>query len=508
MNAPTRVIINSIAQYVRTIVNVLISLFTVRIVLEILGVDDYGIYNLVAGAIAMLSFITTAMAISIQRFLSFAQGENDIEKHRKIFCNSFNLNILLGIGAVLLAEMFGIFLFDGIIIIPPDRIWAARIVYHFVCLNVFFSIVSSTFKALLISKENIVFVSIVEIIEPVFKLGIALSLSCINQDRLIYWSMLLCVMTVVTLLLYFIYCYRKYRNEITINIKSFDINYSKKLFSFIGWTLYSSGCIALRTQGIAILLNRIFGVVINAAYGIAAQVSGQFSFLSSSMTRATNPIIVKMEGANNRQKMLRTSEITSKFGFFLLAIVAIPAIFETHTIFNLWLTEVPEYTVLICRFILISMLFDLLTSGLGQANQAIGDIKAYSLTINTLKLLTVPIVWIMLKFDTNVSAIFSVYAMIELLSALSRLVYLRKSGGLSIFGFVQRVFMKEILPIFFFVISCIFIIQLNAPSTGRLMMILIFPNIVFILSIYFYGLCPDEKSIVIYMLTKLKKKFL
>ena len=267
------------------------------------------------------------------------------------------------------------------------------------------------------------------------------------------------------------------------------------MFSFMGWSVYSTGCIVGRTQGIAILLNRFFGTVVNAAYGIAWQVSGQLNFLSSSIQNATKPQLIRAEGANDRKKMFRLAEITSKFSFLLLAFISIPAIMEMDDLLSIWLKKVPENTVVFCQFIVLTNLADQLTIGLAYANEAIGKIRNYSLVVNSIKLLSLPAAFLFLHYGAEVIAVMYCILGIELLCALTRLPFLKFTGGLSIKEFSKRVFLPIIPPFCLTVILCYYYSSIFS-STWSFVGNFIISAITMGISSYFFSLCKDEKEIL------------
>ena len=304
------------------------------------------------------------------------------------------------------------------------------------------------------------------------------------------------------LLAFSIYDYIKYEECSTPKLKHFDKQYIYSLSSFAGWTLYSTGCIIGRTQGIAIVLNKFMGATINAAYGIALQVNGAVSFISQSLLNAMNPQIVKAEGAGNRQRVLRLSEIASKFGFLLLALLVIPLVMEMAQVLKLWLNEYPPGTVYLCQLILLTALVDQLTIGLASANQAVGNIKAYSLIVNTIKLITLPIVIVLMLLGVNYQLTMISYIVIEFICCISRLFFLKHTAGLSIRHFVQVVFKMQSIPL----VGLYFAtrhIPFSIFSFGVRTVVI---SGIYFATIYFFGLCPDEKEIVNRVLKKLTRK--
>ena len=324
MRSSTRLIVNTGAQYLRTIINIVLSLYSTRLILHALGIEDYGVYTLIAGVVSMLAFMTNAMVSTTQRFMSYHQTKSTLATQQIIFGNSIIMHLLFGVVVLLLLEVIGLFLFDGFLNIVPARISAAKIVYQCAIAMILCSFMTAPFKALLISHENLVYISIIDILDGILKVGVALVLLALNQDKLILYGYLMISIYLLNLFAFLIYDGIKYQECVLPKIKNFNKEYLKSMSSYVGWQLYSTGCVIGRTQGTAIILNRFFGTVINAAFGIALQLSGAVNFISSALVTAINPQIVKAEGSGNRKKMFELAEVASKFSFLLLAMVVIP----------------------------------------------------------------------------------------------------------------------------------------------------------------------------------------
>ena len=504
MKGANRVIVNTAAQYIRSAINICLSLVSARIILNALGVEDYGIYTLVASTVTLMSFVINALVVTTQRFLSYYSGKQNIDKLKEIFANSLVIHIVFGIGLTLLFEFAGIFLFDGFLKIEPERIAAAKTVFHIVTVSVLLSFITSPFKALLIARENIVYVSVVDVIDAILRLLIALLLISCTYDKLIVYAALLCGVSVLNLFLYVIYDIRSYKECVLPRRDLINLVVMKEMGSFATWTIYSLFCITGRTQGVAIIINRSFGLVMNAAYGIGMQVHNSLAFLSQSVANALNPQIMKAEGTGDRQKMLRLSEVESKLCFMLLSMFVVPAIIEMPALLKFWLGNPPQYSVYFCRALLISTLLDQLTIGLGAANQAVGKIRNYSLIVNTVKFLTIPSIIVALYFFDNHLVIMTLYVLFELVCAVIRLIFLKRTAGLSVKSFVRNVFAKEILPLALLIEYCMILTRF-VHLEYRFILTLLTAPVVYAVLIYIAGLCPDEKEVVDSLFKKLKK---
>lgn len=453
MHNSTRLVVNTGAQYIRTVVNIILSLYSTRLILQALGINDYGIYTLIAGVVSMLAFMTNAMVSTTQRFMSYHQTKSTLEIQQRIFGNCILMHLLFSIIVLILLEIVGLFLFDGFLNIPINRIYAAKTIYQCAIVMILCSFITAPYKALLISHENIVYISVVDVLDGILKVLIAIILININHDKLILYGYLMIFIYLINFLSFIVYDFKKYPECVFPKYKNFDKEYIKSMSSFVGWELYSTGCIIGRTQGTAIILNRFFGTAINAAFGVALQVSGAVSFVSSSLVMAITPQLVKAEGSGDRIKMFELAEEASKFSFLLLAMLVIPTSFVLPELLNLWLGSVPHESVLFCQVILYTALVDQITYGLGLANKAIGDIKLYALTVNTIKILTLPCLYILLILKVNLNIAIWSYMLFESVCALSRMFFLKINGGLKIRCFIRNVFLKLPLPCLFLMIS-------------------------------------------------------
>ncbi len=451
MTNSQRIIVNTAAQYIRTLINTFLALFSTRFVLAALGQTDFGVYFLVAGVITMFAFLTNASVITTQRYISFYNGQGQQDKIHSIFSNSLLLHIVIGAGlvAIMLALCYPVIYYG--LNIPENRLEAASMVYVITSLMFFVSIILAPIRALFIAKENIVYISCIDVLDGLLKLLFAWLLLFASSDRLILYAALMLSIQIINLLALTIFASKKFPEFHFPHFKEWDNSTVRELSTFAGWTLYSSGCIVARNQGIAVVLNLFFGAIINAAYGIATQVSGSVAFVSSSIINAINPQLVKAEGAKNRSLMMRMAEYESKYAFLLLSMVSVPLIFEMETILRWWLGEVPEHAVAFCQITLIAALCDQLSIGLTSAIQAIGNLKTYTLVFYTTKLLTLVAIWACIKLHLSASEALVSYAVVEFVGSLLRLPLLKSIAGLNIATFCKNVFGRIFVP---FLVIC------------------------------------------------------
>ena len=387
----------------------------------------------------MLGFITNALVVTTQRYVSFHYGREDMDAVRKVFSNSLLIHAVFAIVLSLI-----LFLLKDVVIyhwikIPLDRIDAAENVYLFTIAILAITILIAPYKAVFIARENIVYISIVEVLDGFLKLFLAVYITYSTFDRLILYAVMMAFIQLFNLLAFSLYAIRKF-SECSFFVRRKDVSrsYISSLLGFAGWTTYGAGVVVFRNQGIAIMLNNFFGTVINAAYGIAFQVQAAMAFVSTSVLNAMNPQIMKAEGAGDRKGMLKLAMQESKYSSALMMIIAIPAIWEIHSILSFWLKEVPQGTEMFCTFILLSFIADQLTYGLNTANQASGKVRMYSLLMYTPKLAILPLALFVLFMRHNAVYVMCVFFIVELVVSVSRLFYIRRTMGLSVSDFVMN----------------------------------------------------------------------
>ncbi|WP_206106059.1 hypothetical protein [Olivibacter sp. XZL3] len=509
MNPGKRVVANTFVLYARMVITMGITLYSTRLVLNALGSVDYGIFNLVSGLILMLSFLNSAMATSTQRYLSFYQGKNDLPMQKKVFFNSLALHVMLGLLIVLVLEIMGFFLFDGALNIPTDRTAEARIIYHFMGGTVFFTILAVPFNGSLVAHENMLWIAIVNIVETLLKLGIALLLFIVvSVDKLVLYGLLTAGISIITLILYASFCFLKYEecSIFPLNKSKVEKEVLKSLSSFAGWNLVGALCGIGKTQGLAVVLNTRFGAAINASYGIANQVSGQLNFFSSTMLRAINPQIMKSEGSNDRSRMIRLSITASKFGFVLLAFVGIPSLLEMPKILALWLGNVPDNAVLFCSLVLIAVMVNQATIGLDSAAQASGKIKIYMLTVGLIKLLIVPCAILMLNFRRNLEYVMWAYVVLEFLAGICRVIVLEKIIGLSKMRFFKEAVLPLLVPAVVTVFVGNYIVVVMDETLTRLLVVFGSCITTYLGLSYFLTLSRNEKQLIAKLFNSVRSK--
>ena len=393
-----RVVKNTGFLYAKMGITMFISLYTTRLILNSLGAADFGIFNIVGGAIAMLGFLNAAMAGATQRFMSYSEGEGNKKKQKSIFNISILLHFFIALAAGIALLIAGYFFFNGILNIPADRIFAAKVVYGSLIVSTMFTVMSVPYDAVLNAHENMKYYAIVGIIESLLKLSVALIVVYTFSDKLIVYGVLMACIPLITLTIMRIYCHKHYM-ECTIAPKKYwEKGLMVEMTKFAGWNLTNTAIIMISSYGQGIILNIFWGTVLNAAQGIAGQICGQLQVLSSNMLKALNPIIGKSAGSNNNILLLKSAMLGAKYSTALYLLIAIPVFVEAPYILKLWQKELPEWTIIFVRFQLLKTFIEFQFTTLPSAISATGKIKGYTTWSILSNILQLPAIYVFFKF--------------------------------------------------------------------------------------------------------------
>ncbi len=434
-----RIAKNTLMLYVRMLLIMAVSLYTSRVILQALGVEDFGLYNVVGGVVVLFTFINNAMVTSTQRFLNFEIGRNNLDEARKVFSASLNIHIIIAGAFLLLAETVGLWFLNRYIQIPEGREIAANWVYQFSIIVSILNIIRSPYNAAIIAHEHMSFYAYVSIIEVILKLAIVYMVY-LFADRLIAYAFLMMMVTLIVLGVYYIFCKRKYE------ICRYQFEYDRKrymaLASFSGWSLFGSLANMGASQGINIILNMFFGVSVNAAMGIANQVNAAVYQFVSSFQTAFNPQIIKSYAADDRNYFISLILNTSRYSFLMLFLLALPIYICCPEILSIWLGTVPEYAVEFCRLMLLFLLIDAVQGPLWVSAQATGKIRNYQILMSVLILLNLPITYVLLIFFKNPEIAIIVRVAVNFITAVARVIYLNHLYDFPIGRYMKDVILK------------------------------------------------------------------
>ena len=376
-------------------VTMVITLYTSRVVLKILGIDDYGIYQAVGGIVGFLSFINNALSTGSSRFITFGLGEGDNDKLKRIFSTTLTAHIILAVVIVILAETIGLWFLHNKLVIDPGRHDAAEFVYHLSILTAFFSLTQVPYGACIIAHEKMAVYAYVSIADAVLKLAIVYMLNIGDFDKLELYALLLCTLQIGIIIFYRIYCIKRFdeaKFRLLIDKKIF-----KEIAGFSGWSLFAGVSIALNNQGILILLNMFFSPAVVTARSISLQVNMAANQLVSNFQTAANPQIVKRYAAKDYEGSKQLLLETTKFSYYLMLLLSLPICLCAEPLLTIWLDDVPEYTVVFLQIIIIESLFCVFDTSFYRALYAKGQLKENALLSPTLGLIRFPIVYCMFK---------------------------------------------------------------------------------------------------------------
>lgn len=507
MNASHRVIFNTFITYSKAVVTAIASLYGTRLVLQVLGAEDFGLYNLIAGLIAMLAFLNAAMSTATQRYISVGLGKGDINAIKRVFANSIVIHFIIGLLLVLFIEVAAMYMIDNKLHIDPSRIDIAKYILHFTVASTFLTIISVPYDAVINAHENMGFLALVSILESLLRLGIAFVIAYVPGDKLFYYGLFMMTVAVLIRLIKRWYSKTKYE-ECDISIKKWvNRDGIAELTSFASWNLFGALCALGRNQGIAIVLSMFYSTVVNAAYGIANQLNGQLMFFSQTMMSAMRPQILKSEGANNRERMISLSLSANRLSFFLFTFFSIPLFFQMSFILDFWLKDPPKYSVEFCRAILLLTMANQINMGLMTAVQAIGKIKLYQVIAGGIQLLTLPIGYFLLKQGFPPHYVVLTSFLLECISTIFRVFYFKHLTGYSKKQYLNEVIVKSIVTIVPATIATYLISKYMGESWLTFMTVCSSSFLVYGATIFFFGLNTKEREIINGVYIKVKSKF-
>lgn len=386
---------NTIFLYVRMLIIMVVTLYTSRVILQVLGVDNFGLYQAVGGVVGFLAFINGALSTATSRFITFALGKGDKTELKNTFATTLTSHIIIGLLVALIAETIGLWYVCNKMVIPEERFSVALIVYHISILTAFITIVQVPYYAEVIAHERMTLFAYVGIVEAIAKLGIVYLLLVGNIDKLVLYATLLLLVSVGIFVFYVIYCRRFFAES------GFKLMFDKKLFgqvfSFSGWSLFANGAIALSNQGILLLLNLFFAPAVVTARSISLQVNSVANQFVQNFRTAANPQIVKRYGAGDLSGSKSLLLESTKFSYYLMLLISLPLFLLADPLLHLWLVEVPEYTVIFLQIVIVQSLFQVFDTSFYTALYAKGRIKENAMLSPLVVFLCFPVVYILFK---------------------------------------------------------------------------------------------------------------
>ena len=500
-----RIAKNTVFLYIRMFVMMLIGLYTSRVILNVLGVEDYGIYNVVGGVVSMFSLLTAAMSSSISRFLTVELGRGDIDRLRSVFSTSLNVQLIMSAIIILATEIVGVWFLNNKLSILPERMDAANWVLQCSIITFVMGLIISPFNASIVSHERMKIFAYIGIWDALMKLIIVFTLYISPFDKLKSYSVLLLIVTILTTLIYFFYC--RYNFEECRYRKKIDIKLIKQISSYAGWGIVGDGAWILNTQGVNILINIFFGVTLNAARGIANIVDNVIQGFVRNFMTALNPQIIKSYSICDYNYMHQLVVMGAKYSYYLMLFFIVPLCLEAEIVFKLWLGNVPEYAIIFSQLTLIASLIMTLGNTLTTAVSATGNIKTFEIVVGFSYLLIFPLTWV--AFILGLPAIYSyiINIVIFYMIVFFKIIIVTRMIKMSCIEYMLKVILKTHSVTVLSAIIPLIICLVQSDSIIRLLEVSFLSTCSTLLSVWFVGMNKMERSYAFdYVKNKMKKQ--
>ena len=419
-----RIAKNTMYMYLRMFVILLVSLYTTRIVFNVLGVEDYGIYNVVGGIIVFFSFINNSLTGATQRYITAELAEGNADSQREVFSTAIVSHLLIGIVIVLLGETIGLWFLNSVMNIPPGRMYAANVVYQLSIFSTFLSILQAPFNATIIAHEKMSVYAVFSVFDVLFKLGVAFLIRAVSGDKLIVYAILIAAAGVLNIIIYRIYCYRSFSMchfKRPANRKTF-----KSLFTYTGWALFGSAAYVGTNQGVTMLVNYYNGVIVNAAMGVCNQIVSVVSQFVNNFQAAFKPQIVKYYVTGDSFELSKLTIRASRLSAYLILVLLVPICFEIKDFLGIWLGDYPPYAVEFCLLTLVCVYFESICQPLITLITSDKDIRKYQITVSLIYSTNLIFCWIALSQDAVPYLVIAIRLAIDLALLVSRLLLMRK----------------------------------------------------------------------------------
>ena len=453
-----RIAKNTLLLYVRTLLVMVVSLYTSRVVLNTLGVSDYGIYNVVGGVVTMFGFINSSMTSATQRYITFALGKGDMTQLQKVFCTALQIHVFISVLIIVLGETVGLWFMYTQMQIPESRMDAAFWVLQCSIISTAIMIISVPYNADIIAHEKMSAFAYISILEVVLKLAVVFLLLVFSYDKLILYAFLILMVQLLIRFCYSYYCNRHFEESKYHHV--WDKTLFKEMTGFAGWSMFGNLSGVLFGQGLNMLLNVFFGPVVNAARAVSVQVQGAIQQFVGNFQMALNPQITKTYATGKMDDMHKLMYRSARFSFYLLFFLSLPVLFETEFILTVWLKNVPENATIFLRIMICISLIYTLSNPLMVANQATGKVKRYQAICGSILLMILPVSYVCLKLGCPAYSVFIVHFVMEFIAQLARMIILRPLIGIQVSDYIKNIYIK-VLSVTGLSVVVPFIIYLN-----------------------------------------------
>lgn len=501
-----RIAKNTLLLYVRMLFLMLVTLYTSRVILHALGVEDYGIYNVVGGVVAMFSVISGSLSAAISRFITYELGKGDKERLVKIFSTSVNIQLGLSMMVILLAETIGLWFLNAKMSIPDARMTAANWVFQFSILTFIVNLISVPYNASIIAHERMSAFAYISILEAVGKLAIAFLIVVSPIDRLIFYAFLMSLIALTVRFTYGFYCKRHFE-ECKYHF-IFDRSLLKQMSGFAGWNFIGAASAVLRDQGGNVVINLFCGPAVNAARGIAFQVNNAIQGFVTNFMTALNPQITKSYASGDRDYMMTLLFQGARLSFYMLLFLSLPVLVNTHYILVLWLKIVPEHTVLFIQLVLIFAMSESISNPLVTAMLATGNIRNYQIVVGGLQMMNLPVSYALLRLGYIPETVMIVAICISQCCLAARLYMLRGMIGLSVKKYLRKVYLNVLVVAGISGIIPAFLSSLLCETFTNFILVCIVSVLCSSIVIFYVGCNSKERDFMLFKVYELRNKFI
>lgn len=476
-------------------ISMLVGLYTTRVVLNVLGVEDYGLYNVIGGIVALFSVLSNALVNTTSRFITVSLAHGNILEARKIFSMAFFIHLIVGVLIVILGETVGLWYLHNKLVIPAGRNIAAEWLYQFTIISAFISTLIIPYNATIIAHENINIYAIIQIIDILLKFGIVIILKFIPTDKLIFYAFLMLMTTIFNFTISFVYCKKKCSEVKYMFFWSWKI--FKDILRFIGWAIVGNFSHMFYTQGINLMLNVFCGPAVNAARGIAVQVEGAVRQFANNIQTAINPQIIKSYAVNEMDRMYFLIIASSRLCFYLLFAISLPIFIETEFLLKLWLGNVPDHTVNFVRIILISVLLDTFVNPMFTANLASGKLAIYHGTLSVLMYGFMFITYFTIKSTHIPESVFLCYLTASIIGYIMKIFIMNYQIGLKPKVYTRKMIVPVVMTIIISLIVPLTVHYLLTQGWGDFLITSIVSILSVAITAYLVGITREERKIAL-----------
>lgn len=505
ISSKSTIVKNTTLLYARTVLIMLVTLYTSRVILNALGVEDYGVYTAIGGIIAFLAMVTGPIDSAISRFLTYELGRGDSDRLKRYFSTGLTTMIIFSVLSVIILETAGIWFLNNKMVIDESRIVAANWVLHLSVAAFVVSLISSPYRAAIIAHEKMAIFAYLGILDAVLRLAVAFFLIATLMDKLIMYAALLLVVSVIVFIVYSIICNKQFEECHTVKL-GLDKELFSGLFSFAGWNVFGAMATFCRGQGVNILFNLFGGPVVNAAYGIANQVNGAVTSFVNNFTTALNPSIIKSYAASERQYMMSLVYQGARFSYFLVLLFAMPLILEAKYVTQLWLGQTPQYSVIFIQLMLVYSLIESLSKTIMAGVHASGKIRTYQIVMGLFQVIILPVAYVLLWMGYSPIAVLIAMVVVDILAVFARMLLAKHIFDLSIRAYLWEVICKSIIVTIVAIILPLILRVYLDETIVRFFIVVTVSILSTALSVLYVGCTKTEREAVLRKLIKTIEK--